>query len=631
MFLWKPNLASPLEEEVARRTPWMSASKFFGLSLSHAFERSNTAGLLLEDTRIARAEKEAGTFDDMWWIGGLTGTPETNRNALSEEDFKAKGYDRNGKIAYTPRTTEQRAQIEAEVFDRREYEKQLLERENTGAWRVALGLGAGLLASLPDPVNLIPVGGTLSKGASMGRRVLSGAKSGALGTVVADAFLMPESARRGEDVGFSDLALDVTFGALLGAGIGGVGGILHNRRVKGLSSERRLLEGVLTDAGYNQADARRLSSSTVEFLADMGDRATLSQTVRQNLAGLDRINAGRLLDRTMLALERGERLDIGRWAEEMGARRSFEVAERIQSEQSALASGYDRVRDNPLVGSPDEVLATLEPEDIERVLVHHGPAVLKGGEIKVQGNPLKNAGFSKRGFGLVKIIFAHGEKGNKTPDMPPVSKEDVLSIPRFLREYEPIIQEHLPAGDGITRWNIPREDGKHLAIVVGRGQDGPDSRLVSVFVDDPQKNPTGQKNPALILPSRRKSGEGDTGQGISSFTPDSQSGKEGLPSASSIGRQSLSVNERPLDFSAPEPEPRITPPTLEESARLEQEAARAEAGSALDVEATRLVAEGKISKEDKADWETAQQEIGRADALENAGLSIMECVTGGMA
>ena len=69
--------------------------------------------------------------------------------------------------------------------------------------------------------------------------------------------------------------------------------------MKGLSSERRLLEGVLTDAGYNQADARRLSSSTVEFLADMGDRATLSQTVRQNLAGLDRINAGRLLDRTM--------------------------------------------------------------------------------------------------------------------------------------------------------------------------------------------------------------------------------------------------------------------------------------------------------------------------------------------
>ena len=134
----------------------------------------------------------------------------------------------------------------------------------------------------------------------------------------------------------------------------------------------------------------------------------------------------------------------------------------------------------------------------------------------------------------------------------------------------------------------------------------------------------------MILPSRRKSGEGDTGQGISSFTPDSQSGKEGLPSASRIGRQSLPVNERPLDFSAPEPEPRITPSTLEESARLEQEAARAEAGSALDVEATRLVAEGKTSEEDLADWKAAQQEIGRADALENAGLSIMECVTGGM-
>lgn len=263
----------------------MSASEFFGLSLSHAFERSNTAGLLLEDTRIARAEKEAGTFDDMWWIGGLTGTPETNRNALSEEDFKAKGYDRNGKIAYTPRTTEQRAQIEAEVFDRREYEKQLLERENTGAWRGALGLGAGLLASLPDPVNLIPVGGTLSKGASMGRRVLSGAKSGALGTVVADAFLMPESARRGEDVGFSDLALDVTFGALLGAGIGGVGGILHNRRVKGLSSERRLLEGVLTDAGYNRLMPGGFRPQRLSFLLIWGIEPPFPKPCARTLPG----------------------------------------------------------------------------------------------------------------------------------------------------------------------------------------------------------------------------------------------------------------------------------------------------------------------------------------------------------
>ena len=91
----------------------------------------------------------------------------------------------------------------------------------------------------------------------------------------------------------------------------------------------------------------------------------------------------------------------------------------------------------------------------------------------------------------------------KTPDMPPVSKEDVLSIPRFLREYEPIIQEHLPAGDGITRWNIPREDGKHLAIGgrAGAGRAGFPTR--KRFLLTIRKEPTGQKSRFDSPPAER--------------------------------------------------------------------------------------------------------------------------------
>lgn len=77
---------------------------------------------------------------------------------------------------------------------------------------------------MPDPVNLIPFGGAAARGASLGRRAFLAAREGAVSTLAADAILMPEAVRRGDDVDFGDLALDVTFGALLGGGLGAAGG-----------------------------------------------------------------------------------------------------------------------------------------------------------------------------------------------------------------------------------------------------------------------------------------------------------------------------------------------------------------------------------------------------------------------
>lgn len=671
---------------------------FAGMAMRHAFERT-TAGIIAEDTRIREAEEAAGTANEDWWVGGLVGMPSVNPKAMTPEEFKAQGFDRKGKIQWTSDMTLQRAQILAETYDRRQIEAELLQRDGQGAFRTAVGFGAALLANMPDPVNLIPFGGAAARGASLGRRTFLAAREGAVSTLAADAILMPEAVRRGDDVDFGDLALDVTFGALLGGGLGAAGVLLHNRRVAALEGERAALQSVLTDAGIDSYAAGRSAEQAISVMADMPHSREASRLVRGSLAGLGRMSAGRLLDRAMIAMRDGEDLDVGRWVEELqlgpamqrarnnqiralldsgnyssvtfgtmsperttelnalltergapldgdelvvsadvgralfdsgllradadaddvarllsealtidraramdipkdrrtlslfelrqtledaglGDGKPFDLSDmeiveersrratrhareagdaaapiptpratpagmrlnatirrvdftrsrpepvitppsleearrRVALEEKKLATAYDSVLTSPLGGPPDEVLATLRPEDIEAVLVHRGPALERDGQIVVQGRALQRAtGYGKGGFGLVKIVFAHGEGGNKTPDMPPVMREDILALPRMIRDFEPVAREYGENGFGTTRWNIPRTDGKHLVIVAGRGADGADSRLVTMFVDGGDIMSSKRKSASVLSPHRKGVGK-DTSQGIS--------------------------------------------------------------------------------------------------------------------
>ena len=304
------------------------------------------------------------------------------------------------------------------------------------------------------------------------------------------------------------------------------------------------------------------------------------------------------------------------------------MAENIRREQAELAAGYDQVRDDPLGGMPDEILATLIPEDIERILVHRGPAVLQDGGISVQGRALKRAGLSKRGFGLVKVIFLHGEKGTKRHEMPRVQREDVINMPRYIREYTPIIREFGANGDGVTRWNIPRADGNYLAIVVGRGQDGPDSRLVSMFVDSPEGPVSLKRNrPESLLPSARL-GEGYMADGLGVLSEPAS--PDGSASIIPTPRSTVNVAEFHPDFTAPAPEPEIEPLRMDEAAREDRKMFDAEEFGALDMEITRIAGQGRMMPEDAAELEAAKAELERVDKVENAGLSVLECVMRGI-
>lgn len=314
-YFWKPaNISTEFERKLATESydpgAWWSTKT----KAAQTFDLYTTPGMVAFETRVANAEKAAGTYnDEQWQVGYTAGEEIPNPHAMTEEAFKSKGYDRNGAIKWTPRMTEQRAQITAEEYDKRQHDNAIMERTSTPA-RSALGFGAALIASLPDPINLVPVGGMAAKGAKLGQRVLAGAKAGAVGTALADAVVLPSAQARGEDVGFGTMALDMTFGALFGGAIGAGGHWLHNKRVRSMAPQEESLGKAFTDMGFDAAEASRRAHDVVNVLADTAQRTEKAEAVRNWLGGVNRQDAGRLLDKAMATLVKGQDMDVASWA-----------------------------------------------------------------------------------------------------------------------------------------------------------------------------------------------------------------------------------------------------------------------------------------------------------------------------
>ena len=220
-----------------------SYGEWLGAQAAEGFDRTIT-GRYLEEKGIALAEMRAGDYDPDWSLrnnetmspmerafvlkGWMPPAPD-HAHAMTEADWKASPWYRK-EISFRPDMTATRARIMAENFDRRRYRERLLARGNElydDAEDMALGFGAGLLGSLPDPINLLPLGGGAAAGsgaATLGRKLLRGAKAGAVNgavsTAVSDALVLPDLASRGEDADFVDLLLDTLAGCFLGGVFG---------------------------------------------------------------------------------------------------------------------------------------------------------------------------------------------------------------------------------------------------------------------------------------------------------------------------------------------------------------------------------------------------------------------------
>ena len=337
VFSGRPGVAAGelARQWVPSRGEWLSAQVAAG------FDRT-TSARLMEAADIARAEADAGESDAAWMLrraaagmgdemgealsaaldfSGAKDAGAPHAHALTEKEWKASSWYRK-EIPFRPDMTPTRARIMAENFDERRRRERLIaagSKAYDGWGDMALGFGAALLGSLPDPVNFIPLGGGLTAArtaGSLGKAVLAGARAGAVegaaATALVDAVVLPDLASRGEDVGFADLALDVLAGGVLGSVFGAGGGALARRSAmrRGTEAVPGTLEAAEAVGPLPESPpARNADNDALRGTLTAGDRRTLAAATD---AALDDIAAARPVDvgealREAGVLERTER------------------------------------------------------------------------------------------------------------------------------------------------------------------------------------------------------------------------------------------------------------------------------------------------------------------------------------
>ena len=552
----------------ARETPF---GEYMGAKVSEGFDYTTTR-MMVDEDQIARGERdEYGVSMGHFWGGGNPYDPITQYDqyrehqakrrdvpVMAQDAWKQSRYYREG-MEYRDDMTEVRARYMAEAYDKRRYRDSLIQRSPDGLRNVA-GFVGQLIGNVPDPVNFIPLG-LAGKGGSMAVRVGAAAAEGAITTAAADALILPDLANRGEAVGWQDAATDIFFGSLIG-GLGGYGGHkLHQRRVT------KLKQSLL--ARHRDIHARAAEKAMADFAA--GEPVDVSAVYRSSEDG-------------MIAIREAE----------------------------AVARAYDDVHTNPMGGPAEEILATIEPRDIERILIQRGPSIMDdAGEIVVQGPALKRATGSKSGYGLVKIIWKHGEKSGK-PEHLRVTRADIVELPHIVRQFDPVDVE-----GPRTRWRIAREDGS--ALLVAAKKVDADNRLITVHIEEKPKGALSVKREAPLEAGVPGSGSGPhPGYARGSVVADGP-------------RSSLDKSIRPPEESvnwtagkADEVAPVELPPTREaelDALGLDKD------GNSPELDALMgMIERDELDFEQLKSVERIFDEFEATQRLEGAGLEIINCV-----
>lgn len=342
----------------SRETP---LGEYLGAKVSEGFDYTTT-GRFMDERRIRQSEEDAYGPDprpavDPYDMGfadqeaqnnlARSGRPVlTKKEWIESENFRPSiDFEKAGEM------TPVRAQLMAEDFDKRRYRDSLIERSPSG-FRSVLGFGAGMIGSLPDPVNLVGFGG-VATGRTLGKAALIGAVENVVATSLTDAVVLPDLAARGEKVGFQEFVMDNMFAAAIG-GLFGVGG-----------------------------QALKNAVGTARVRAHMSERHVLADSLERAVA-------------------------------DVADGRPADVREVLRLEQEGLSRLYDEALAHPLGGDPHTPqvrLAFAQLADdlgvqLGDILVDRGSGKLRpSGEIKADSN-----------FGMVKFIYRHGEESRLPAD-----------------------------------------------------------------------------------------------------------------------------------------------------------------------------------------------------------------------
>lgn len=497
------------------------------------------------------------------YFEGIEAQPEQPQ--LPPDELNAR-FGIEGHLSFAEPMTEARAAEIREIKRRELYRADTMRRADPGFFGTVAGFGVGLVESALDPINFasnfVPVWGQVKWARMVGQAATVG------GRIAGRAAL---GAAQGAQ------------GALLTEALVYPLATQEMRDYTGLDSLMNVAVGTVLGGGLHAVGAG---------LGEIGRRSAAKTPVGDLIDGLH--PEGRLdgLQTAVNQFVRDEAIDVA-------------------GERSALKAAMDRVRDEPN-GDPLDPLVTLAPGDL------HETIVARGGF-----RNLNQIEVSRSGWGLVKILWRHGDQSPEPPHLR-VEEDDILALPQILRDYEPVPEDR--AGSG-RLWIVEREHPEFGLRKIAYATNeitatGRKQTVVSAFV---VKAEASQQQLGV---SARRTGAVPASQGeVRSPAMDTAGGSlsqpvQGRGTAPAPGNMAPAGAARkpPLAtvFPDDEPPPRLRPTPADEGAAAIAEAA------ALDVEIGALAREQGLSPEDRAEIETARQI--EADA-QTQGEAIGQAVT----
>jgi hypothetical protein len=268
------------------------------------------------------------------------------------------------------------------------------------------------------------------------------------------------------DIDFADFALDMAFGAALGGLLGGGGGYFGGRAA--MREETRLAElevqrranlppfDAVPDSFLAATEKQIHIPALPDFDVVPDDFLSPNEYARRNIHGEDRQTLLNAFEASISDVVDGRAVGVG----------------QVFHESAALGRAWDSVRAeidaHSPAGEPGEVLVLLEPLGQGSMGVQRGPMAEVDGKIRATGRAVERQTGSRAGYGITKVQIDH----------PDVTRADIMSISRVMREYEP----DLSHGAGRT-WVVERNDGRQLVIGETNTKDG--GMLATAHLVDP--------------------------------------------------------------------------------------------------------------------------------------------------
>lgn len=308
---------------------------------------------------------------------------------------------------------------------------------------------------------------------------------------------------------------------VLGAAFGALGHAMHQ------GGKLPYIRPADVDAALARRNAYHIEVDTAPGLARNGE--TRDAHVESVLKATEDLIAGRPVDvaETLRAADFEENKPLD------------QVRERLASETEKVAKAYDEVLREPR-GAADDPLVRMTPDDIGEILLERGPVLPPKGEIEVRPG----------GFGLVKVIWKHGERSKSKPEFQ-VTRKDVLRLPTIMQDFKPIQDEQGAKGERLLEWQVERPDGKKVVYSTRKFTETDKRQHVVTIMVNEERNAamkakplSEKKGPSAESPGGASTAAaGDTAPGASSIA----TSPKGQADAATVARIKDALNREGVE------------------------------------------------------------------------------------